>query len=90
MAARRAFGDDHPEPVSGVRVVFRSVAIAFAFVSEIRRRSDSFLWDVTVRPQPNGADVVIPHVVWKGEPFIKRVARAYGGDVRGDPDTSAP
>jgi len=82
------FGFDHAVPVSRVRVVFRSVAVAYNFVSEIRRRSDSFLWDLTVRRQPTGADVMIPDWVWKREPFIKRVAAAYGGDVRREPDTA--
>lgn len=82
------FGFHHAVPVNRVRVAFRSVAVAYNFVSEIRRRSDSFLWDLTVRRQPAGADVIIPDWVWKREPFIKRVAAAYGGDVRGEPETA--
>ena len=73
----------------GVHVLFASLAIAYTFVSEIRRQSDSFLWDLTVRPKPDGADVVIPERTWKREPFIKRVAADYGGEVRRSPDTGA-
>jgi hypothetical protein len=71
--------------VSTVHVVFSSAVSAYSFVSEIRRQSDSLLWDVRVRPRQDGAEVLIPSLAWTLEPFIRRVAAAHGGDVEGDP-----
>ena len=70
--------------MSTVHVVFSSAVSAYSFVSEIRRQSDSLLWDVRVRPRQDGAEVLIPERTWGLKPFVRRVAAAHGRDVEGD------
>jgi len=70
-------------------VVFVSAAAAYRFVSEIRRRSDSLLWDIGVRRRKNGADVVTPQDVWKHERFIESVAASHGGEIEDESSTDA-
>jgi len=65
-----------------VHVLFDTTATAYEFLSEIRRRSDSLLWDVRVRDSHQGTDVVIPRKAWDREPFMESVAATYGADVR--------
>ena len=62
-----------------IRVFFVSTRAAFSFVSEIRRRSDSLLWDLRVRRRDGGAEVLVPEDAWRREPFMKSVATEYGG-----------
>ena len=68
-----------------IRVFFMSNVAAFSFVSEIRRRSGSLLWDLRVRRQDGGAEVLVPEDAWRHEPFIEAVATQYGGDVERTP-----
>ena len=73
--------------MNAVHVFFASDDIAYQFVSEIRRQSDTFLGDLRVRLRHDGAEVVIPERLWWREPFIKSVADDYGGNVQVEPIT---
>jgi len=68
-------------------VIFVSRPAAYRFVSEIRRRSRSLLWDIGVRRRKDGADVVIPEDVWEHEPFMESVAASHGGEVEDEAPT---
>jgi hypothetical protein len=67
-----------------VLVAFDAPADAYAFVSEIRRRADSLLWDVRVRRADGRRVVVVPERVWRREAFVRSVAERYGGTIRDD------
>lgn len=66
-----------------VLVAFDALPDAYAFVSEIRRRSDTMLWDVRVRRTPSPV-VVVPERIWRREAFVRGVAERYGGAIRED------
>jgi hypothetical protein len=67
-----------------VLVDFATPAEAYAFVSEIRRRADTMLWDVRVRREANRAVVVVPERTWRADAFVRAVAMSSGGVVRED------
>jgi hypothetical protein len=67
-----------------ILVAFAAPSEAYAFVSEIRRRADSMLWDVRVRRAATDPVVVVPERVWRREAFVRSVAERYGGEVRDD------
>ena len=64
-----------------VTVYFASAIVAYQFVSEIRRKSDSLLWDLRVTRRNGGADVVFPGPLWRSKPTLRVIAETYGGDV---------
>lgn len=70
--------------MQAVLVAFATRSDAFAFVSEIRRRADSLLWDVRVRATTAPAVVVVPERIWRGERFVRTIAERYGGSIRDD------
>jgi hypothetical protein len=67
-----------------ILVSFGTTSEAYAYVSEIRRRADSMLWDVRVRRSENEAVVVVPDRVWRRDSFFAEVSDRYGGRVRDD------
>ncbi|HEX5826564.1 MAG TPA: hypothetical protein VFY23_03530 [Candidatus Limnocylindrales bacterium] len=67
-----------------VLVDFASPSEAYAFVSEIRRRADTMLWDVRVRREPDRAVVVVPERTWRADAFVRAVAMTSGGAIRED------
>jgi len=67
-----------------ILVAFATPSEAYAFVSEIRRRADSMLWDVRVRRAESDVVVVVPERIWRREAFVRSVAERYGGTVRDD------
>ena len=67
-----------------VLVAFDAVSDAYAFVSEIRRRADTLLWDVRVRRTGNQAVAVVPERIWRRDGFVRTTAERYGGRVRED------
>jgi hypothetical protein len=71
-----------------VLVVFDAPADASAFVSEIRRRADTLLWEVRVRRADGRRVVVVPEGIWRGEGFFRSVAERYGGSIRDDERSS--
>jgi len=67
-----------------VLVAFAAPSDAYAFLSEIRRRADSLLWDVVVRRPEDEAVVVVPERIWRRDRFVRGIAERYGGLVRED------
>ncbi len=67
-----------------VLVAFDVPADAYAFVSEIRRRADTMLWDVRVRRAGGQPVVVVPERVWRRDASVRGVAERFGGRIRGD------
>lgn len=71
-----------------VLVAFDAVPDAYAFVSEIRRRADSLLWDVRVRRTANEGAVqgvvIVPERIWRREAYVRSTAERYGGRIRED------
>lgn len=67
-----------------VLVSFPSPSEAYAYVSEIRRRADSLLWDVRVRRVGDGAVVVVPEQTWRMDACVRSVAMTSGGRIRED------
>ncbi len=73
--------------MSAILIAFDKQTDAFAFVSEIRRRADTMLWEVHVRRQDGHAVVVVPEVTWRRDRFVRGVALRYGGFIREDDRT---
>jgi|1186.fasta_scaffold322568_2 hypothetical protein len=67
-----------------VLVAFTAPADAYAFLSEIRRRADSMLWDVVVRRPEDESVVVVPERIWRRDRFVRGIAERYGGAIRDD------
>ena len=57
---------------------------AYAFLSEVRRRSDTMLWDIRVRRTGERPAVVVPRQAWRSERLLPALAIDYGGDVQSD------
>ena len=87
MAAGQTRHDD-AGPMRSVLVSFAAPADAYAFVSEIRRRADSLLWEVVVRRPEEEAVVVVPEGIWRRDRFVRGVAERYGGAIRDDDQSS--
>jgi hypothetical protein len=70
--------------MDSVLVFFGCRPCAFAFLSELRRRSDGMLWDARVRLEGERPAVVVPASAWRRERSLPELARDYGGEVRAD------
>src|SRR3954451_4274418 len=73
-----------PWVMDSVLVFFGCRPCAYAFLSELRRRSDGMLWDARVRLEGEQPAVVVPAGAWRRDRSLAGLARDYGGTVRPD------
>jgi hypothetical protein len=64
-----------------VAILFSTAAAAYGCLSDLRRQSDSLLWDVTVQPRDSGYAVVVPEQTWLVQVLLRSVVARHGGSL---------
>jgi hypothetical protein len=68
-----------------VAILFSTAAAAYGYLSDVRRQSDSLLWDVTVQPREPGYAVVVPEQTWLVQALLRSVVSRHGGSLEAEP-----